>query len=321
MFGPRAEQPAGEVVVLRNWELDDEFPYGPQGAKPKRVLISPEPVQAPYLLGSHRYLFKEPSGGWAQQIWAEIIAYEWGRRLGIDVPPAFAAIDPHLGSPGVLVEFFYGYVWEVAEKEVRFVQGADALQRNVGLIDYDRGSLRDNVRVCRMQGVVGWGEWWAKTLVFDALIGNTDRHSENWGFLATWEGGAPQPGYSMAPAFDNGTSLGFRVRDAELQEHMRAERARTFVRRGKHHYGWFGGDHAAAGHGDLCATFASRYPAARAIMVDTAERLTDAVIDEVLERCTRFDFPVAFTAQRGDFVRLTTRMRRATLLESLRGVG
>lgn len=25
--------------------------------------------------------------------------------------------------------------------------------------------------------------WWAETIAFDAIIGNTDRHSENWGFL------------------------------------------------------------------------------------------------------------------------------------------
>jgi hypothetical protein len=59
------------------------------------------------------------------------------------------------------------------------------LQRS--LIDKKRGrphSVRSNADICRALQVPGAREWWAGTLAFDALIGNTDRHPDNWGILA-----------------------------------------------------------------------------------------------------------------------------------------
>jgi serine/threonine protein kinase HipA of HipAB toxin-antitoxin module len=61
-----------------------------------------------------------------------------------------------------------------------------AIERLQGLgypIDFKRGSLKDNVTLCRQHGIANWRTWWARTLAFDAIIGNTDRHTENWGFL------------------------------------------------------------------------------------------------------------------------------------------
>src|SRR4051794_8970759 len=97
---PRIPQHANDVVFLDGWELDQENPYI-QGAKPKRVMICPNPPPKGFLIGGHRYLFKEPSGLYAQQIWSEVIAYELSRDLGLAVPPAFLALGPGNGSPGV----------------------------------------------------------------------------------------------------------------------------------------------------------------------------------------------------------------------------
>ena len=54
-------------------------------------------------------------------------------------------------------------------------------------------------------------------LVFDALIGNTDRHHENWAVL--------EPSHALAPSYDHGASLGFNVRlDRRLDVEAVAER-------------------------------------------------------------------------------------------------
>lgn len=105
----RFQQHPKQIVSLNGWDLDQEFPYGPQGAKPKRIVICPNPPPQSFLIGGHRYLFKEPDGPRAQQIWSEVIAYELSRDLNVAVPPAFLARAPGNGSPGVLVEFFYGH--------------------------------------------------------------------------------------------------------------------------------------------------------------------------------------------------------------------
>ena len=56
--------------------------------------------------------------------------------------------------------------------------------------------------------------YWARIFAFDALVGNTDRHQENWGLLWSNTGGIPRVRFS--PAFDNGTSLGHEITEAAL---------------------------------------------------------------------------------------------------------
>jgi HipA-like C-terminal domain len=305
---PRLLQYPDEIVSLDGWQLDDEFPYGPQGAKPKRILICPSPPPRSFLIGGHRYLFKEPSGTHVQQIWSEVIAYELSRDLGLPVPPAFLALGPGNGSPGVLVEFFYGYEHE---PQFRFVHAVERLQGMQLPIDYRRGNLRDNLRLCRVHGTPNWRAWWARTLAFDALIGNTDRHTQNWGFLI-----GPGPKYSLAPAFDNGTSLGYIIREEELERSTASERLKRIVERGRHHFGWAGSSVQEAQHARLCRLFIDRYPDLRYAM-DDALRLTDTRIDRLVDWCKSFSFPVPFTQARADFVAAQLRARRASLADVL----
>lgn len=98
---PRIVQSPEDIVDLSNWELEDN-PFGLQGNRPKRIFICPPNPPHAFLIGGHRYLFKEPSGWREQQIWSEVIAYELSRDLGLAVPPAFLALGPGNGGPRVL---------------------------------------------------------------------------------------------------------------------------------------------------------------------------------------------------------------------------
>lgn len=61
----------------------------------------------------------------------------------------------------------------------------------------------------QIQGPIGYdptlsaADWFAGYLLFDALIGNTDRHSQNWAVETTQTGEM-----HLAPSFDHATSLG-----------------------------------------------------------------------------------------------------------------
>ncbi|MEA2740985.1 MAG: hypothetical protein QOH05_4292 [Acetobacteraceae bacterium] len=308
---PRIAQHPEDIVSLHGWQPDDEFPYGPQGAKPKRILICPNPPPHNFLIGGHRYLFKEPGGARAQQIWSEVIAYELSRDLRLPVPPAFLAQGPGNGSPGVLVEFFHGYAYE---PDIRFVHAIERLQGLQLPIDYNRGSLKDNITLCRLHWVPGWRTWWARTLAFDAVIGNTDRHTENWGFLI--EPGLSRPNYTLAPAFDNGTSLGYIVREEQLTSFTEPARLRRLIAKGTHHFGWVAGDAEGAQHARLCRLYSDRVPGARRAM-DDALALTDNRISRVVDWCCSFAFALPFTEARARFVAAQLRARRDALAAAL----
>jgi len=293
------------VVSIAEWEPDQDFPIGPQGAKPKRIVICPSPAPHPFLIGGHRYLFKEPGGAKAQQIWSEVIAYELSRTIGVSVPPAFLAIDPVDNAPGVLVEFFHGHVWDPA---LRFVHAIERFQGRGIRVDERRGSLRDNIRLTRLHQIVDWRSWWARTIAFDAMIGNTDRHSSNWGFLVD-QSAERMALHAMAPPFDNGTSLGFLIRDADLDRFMERARFADFIARGRHHFGWLSGSTEDAGHAALCARFIKVFGGAGGVMRNTIQ-LADSRIEEIVDWCTRFDFPVAFSQTRAEFVAAQVKVRR-----------
>lgn len=310
----KMQQLAGEIVNLNGWEPDDEFPIGPMGAKPKRIFICPSPAPHKFLIGGHRYLFKEPDGPHAMQIWSEVIAYELSRLTSVPVPPAFLARAPRNGSPGVLVEFFYGYA---DRAPTRLIHGIERLQALRFQIDYHRGSLKDNIDVCRLQRVPDWRFWWAQTLAFDALIGNTDRHSENWGFLASTQSDG-KLAFSMAPAFDNGTSLGYVVREQDLARYSEMSQLQRFLDRGNHHFGWTSADKASAQHIELCRRYGEAITGAAGTMKRVIS-FNDAQIEGLLSWCRQFDYSLPFSAARARFVGAQLQARRNALFNALRG--
>ncbi|RYG86835.1 MAG: hypothetical protein EON59_09030 [Alphaproteobacteria bacterium] len=305
-IGPRIAQGLDEVVSLDGWEPDEDFPFGPLGAKAKRIFICPTPAPYGFLIGGHRYIFKEPEGSKAQQVWSEVIAYEIAKLVHVEVPPAFLATGPGNGSPGVLIEYFYGHV---GDPDRRLVHGIERLQARGFQTDLRRGSLSGSHKVPHA------GAWWAQTLAFDSLIGNTDRHSENWGFLVE---PSPDGGrhLSMAPAFDNGTSLGFIVGDRQLADFTKPERLGQFIANGHHHFGWTSGDKGSGQHVALCRWFARQYPSTQALMRDTVN-IADSEVDAVVVRCVGTRFPTVFSEQRAQFVAAQLKARREELLNAL----
>lgn len=100
-------------------------------------------------------------------------------------------------------------------------------------------------------------------LVFDALVGNTDRHHQNWGVLlrptSSKEHG-DQFLVKMAPTFDHASSLGRELRDIARRRHLEENTVTRYIRKGR------GGifEHADAKHGlspmGLAELLAARYP-------------------------------------------------------------
>ena len=62
-------------------------------------------------------------------------------------------------------------------------------------------------------------------LALDVLIGNTDRHHENWGLVVEWE--MNQALVRLAPTYDHASSLGCHERDAEKERRLQS-RDRNF---------------------------------------------------------------------------------------------
>lgn len=178
-----------------------------------------------------------------------------------------------------------------------------------------RGALISNLALCRTQRVPRWREWWAETIAFDTLIGNTDRHSQNWGFLVEH---LPAPNTEMAPAFDNGSSLGWQIREEDLGKYSKPDLLSEFIRKGLHHYDWRDPKDVEGGHVMLCRKMIERYSATLREL-GTIASISDAEIDRILGECTAFDLPIRFSCERADFARAQLLARRKALTECVGG--
>jgi len=66
-------------------------------------------------------------------------------------------------------------------------------------------------------------------MVLDALIGNTDRHHENWGLLLHLQNEPRQLTLNVAPSFDHASSLGRELLDTRRREILDAGRITSYV--------------------------------------------------------------------------------------------
>lgn len=325
IFGKRGElvgregiwidQPSDEPVDVAQWEGDEEFAIYPEGARDKSLIISP-PGAPRFLVRKHRYLFKHAFDRYPDQFWAEIIAYRIGCTFGTSVPPAFVAWDSSNGQCGALIEWFLDYPGEIPE---RYVAGGDIMTSMIRGFDRKKGGKHNFETIEVYLAVLGrrgklqgdWLLWWCDTLLFDALIGNTDRHQDNWGLL--WR----EERARMAPAFDNGTSLGHEIMGRKLAGFFDRERMERYVGRGTHHMRWRADDEGRPQHAALISRLLERFPAVREHARSRLERFNIAAMRTIIRSMTEFEIPVPLSPERAEFVSDLTETRYRRLLDAV----
>ncbi|MTI11811.1 HipA domain-containing protein, partial [Sansalvadorimonas verongulae] len=235
-------QECNQIVDIASWPVHENFEVFTEGARNKSLRVCPPDSGYDFCLPNHKYLFKEAIKSakdsskprHPDQYWAEVIAFHIGRLMQLEVPPAFIAINSETGEPGSLIEWFTGYT----DVEERSSPGGDHMQSMIPDYDREKGrkhNLLDILKFSRAMAIGkrlthDWREYWGLCLCFDALIGNTDRHQENWRVIWNPDGTA-----RLSPYFDNGTSLGHEIFPPFSSYIRDQNRLNAYVRRGRHH--------------------------------------------------------------------------------------
>jgi HipA-like C-terminal domain len=213
------------------------------------LTVDPNAVEDEEQLGSkpkfwfrhegRRWLFKEvrPNTG---EHWAEKVAAELAVLL--QVPAAKVELAECLGRRGCAVQSFI----TERRREV-LVHGNELLAGAVTGYDMTKRfrqsdhTLANIIRAVESVFDLGPSRMEAAEqlcgyLTLDALIGNTDRHHENWGLILTvmaWDKGYRQVMPHVAPSFDHASSLGRELLDEERERRLKEQTVRRYIKKAR----------------------------------------------------------------------------------------
>jgi hypothetical protein len=316
-------QAPGDELDIAAWPEDEEHPFFPEGSRDKRLLRCPAPAPQPWLVVGHRYLFKKSRAVYPEQFWAEVVASRLGRITGVPVPPAYGAWDSRNGECAALIEWFWGYPDSSSQG---FVSGGLFMKAMIKDFDHERGTQHNFTHVERLCHVLqdapqlefdsDWLLIWARMLTFDALIGNTDRHQENWGFVLTRQPGQPAGRFELSPAFDNGTSLGHERQAAHFTRFGEPAYLQRYIGKGHHHLKWQINDPRQCGHAELLLKIVEKAPQCRPVMLSVLQFAPEQLDDAVMPLCGMV-LPARLSTERARFMLTLLKARRERLLEAL----
>ncbi|MGB1076802.1 MAG: HipA domain-containing protein, partial [Bdellovibrionales bacterium] len=166
-----------------------------------------------------------------------MIAYKIASLMSIDAPHTFLAVEND--RVGVLSQWFYDYRGEFLHKP-----GGDIASMLIKNFDKLRGTQHNIsllLKVCTLLRRISKDmsfellhdpkKYVVKMLVFDALIGNTDRHQDNWSILYDFA----EKTVRFSPVFDNGSSLGFEMHENKEAFKCVPKALERYVLKGCHH--------------------------------------------------------------------------------------
>ena len=218
----RIVDPYPVTEVLPEWNREGEE----MGSKRKFWYLRPGPEE------KTAWLFKYPQPNTGQH-WSEKIAAEVAAVL--EIPHARVELAVFSQDKGSVTKSFadngrelvHGnqmLEWKVRgyDPGKRFRQSSHTLANIWKVLD-DVFATPEGARNAKVR--------MAQYVVLDAVIGNTDRHHENWGVLRTWKG----DGWvgRVAPSFDHASSLGRELLDSRRSRLLRERRVGVYAEKGR----------------------------------------------------------------------------------------
>lgn len=234
-----------EFYDISNWEEHEYWNTG--GTRDKMVVENPN--------NNCLYYFKtsliKKGKNYIYEFWSEVIASEIGELLGFDILKYNVAANGHqtLGCLSKLMidttieQLDEGYKWIK-----RYQTSYDTEDREAytfQLIDNTLKNLFPNEKFI---------EKLISTIVLDCIIGNEDRHQENWGIIIANKAPsktsrslflrkalASAPTYRFAPIYDSGSSLGRELLEKKVN-HMLTDSVQlnAYINRGESEIHWQG---------------------------------------------------------------------------------
>ncbi len=258
------------LITFSKTDLEDEGSRTIEGARAKEILtFTQEFCKRNALKYQNKYIFKKSDKRYPWQFWHEVIATHLGEMLGLNIQNCYPALsnddkcfstcenckaDKTNHSYGVLIEIF-------SDANKHLMRAGDFLKELIPNYDYGKGrthNLQDNIEcISAMYDVMSerankvilankgvpidikpqlneFALAFMNMVVFDSIIGNTDRHHDNWGIVIPLRM-TTDLFFELSPIYDNGTSLGCEIIEKNIDRKLRGSKLLAYIKKGCHH--------------------------------------------------------------------------------------
>jgi len=221
-----------QYLVKQLYFVDDESGPAPLSSTSRSEQMgSKEKMWVQDAHSGEEWLLKFARAGTGEN-WSEKIAAEVAALL--DIPHPMVELGVLDGRPVSLTKnFLVSHQELVHGNELLFRTDPNyPFEKQTRSAEHTVTAVRDVLDLFRVEVSATWRDrglsafgLFVGYLLLDALLGNTDRHHENWGIIVTAEGRVRRS--ELAPSYDHASSLG-----RELKDERRAEMMTTADQRG-----------------------------------------------------------------------------------------
>lgn len=169
-------------IEITEWNKNPYSSTG--GTRAKKIYIQPESEISYFFKGS-----KELEDGdlrYPLEFWSEIASSKIGQYLGFDILDYNIGFDTKAKQPlGCLSKTMILHPENTLTEGVDYLRGFDS-RYNPSKDEqrYTFGFIKDTLAYFNLSD---FEEHFIEMLVFDSIIGNSDRHQENWGFITKYK--------------------------------------------------------------------------------------------------------------------------------------
>jgi hypothetical protein len=160
---------------ISQWQEKPHFQTG--GTRNKCIVEYPDNGNLYYFKTS---LYRE-NGDYKYEFWSEIIASEIGKELGFNTLPYHIAFNGK--EIGCISESMINTNKNKLSEIINYLRGYDSNYKPNDKNSYSKYTfhfIEKALKDCRLKDKMNHI---VTTIIFDSLIGNGDRHQENWGFI------------------------------------------------------------------------------------------------------------------------------------------
>lgn len=183
------------LISFDKWEVDEESPFG-SGASEKKWLINPHTKQKGIFKFPKGVDIGKPTG----EYWAEKLASQLAEALDIECAKVdIGTFRDRIGSMSYMI-------LKADEELIEGIQYITNIYKEYNqdkFIDYRTKEPYSINMIIESIKETGLDKDFLIIPIFDALIGNSDRHHSNWGIVRNKVNGELR----ISPLYDNGSSL------------------------------------------------------------------------------------------------------------------